>query len=92
MELNGGYKAISYNGIPVVADRFVEDGEMLFLNTKDFTLHQLCDWEWLQGDDGKILKQNSNYATYSATLVKYAELICDRPCAQARLKGIVKTA
>lgn len=88
MELNGGYKAISYNGIPVVADRFIEDGEMFFLNTKDFTLHQLCDWEWLQGDDGKILKQNANYATYSATLVKYAELICDRPCAQARLKGI----
>ena len=89
MELNGGYKAISYNGIPVVADRFIEDGEMFFLNTKDFTLHQLCDWEWLQGDDGKILKQNANYATYSATLVKYAELICDRPCAQARLKGII---
>ena len=88
MELNGGYKAISYNGIPVVADRFIDEGEMFFLNTKDFTLHQLCDWEWLQGDDGKILKQNANYATYSATLVKYAELICDRPCAQARLKGI----
>lgn len=86
MELNGGYKAISYNGIPVVADRFVNEDEMLFLNTKDFTLHQLCDWEWLQGDDGKILKQNANYATYSATLVKYAELICDRPCAQARLR------
>ena len=88
MELNGGYKAISYNGIPVVADRFIDEGEMFFLNTKDFTLHQLCDWEWLQGDDGKILKQNANHATYSATLVKYAELICDRPCAQARLKGI----
>ncbi len=88
MELNGGYKAISYNGIPVVADRFVDDEEMYFLNTKDFTLHQLCDWEWLQGDNGRILKQNANYATYSATLVKYAELICDRPCAQARLKGI----
>jgi hypothetical protein len=88
MELNGGYKAISYNGIPVVADRFIDDGEMFFLNTKDFTLHQLCDWEWLQGDDGKILKQNASRATYSATLVKYAELICDRPCAQARLKGI----
>lgn len=88
MELNGGYKAISYNGIPVVADRFIDEGEMFFLNTKDFTLHQLCDWEWLQGDDGRILKQNANHATYSATLVKYAELICDRPCAQARLKGI----
>lgn len=90
MELNGGYKAISYNGIPVVADRFIDDGEMFFLNTKDFTLHQLCDWEWLQGEDGKILTQKARSATYTATLVKYAELICDRPCAQARLKGITK--
>ena len=88
MELNGGYKAISYNGIPVVSDRFIDDGDMFFLNTKDFTLHQLCDWEWLQGDDGRILKQNAGYATYAATLVNYAELICERPWKQARLKGI----
>lgn len=86
--LEGGYKAISFNGIPVVSDRFIPDDTLYMLDTSKFTLHQLCDWEWLQGDDGKILKQNANYATYSATLVKYAELICDRPCAQARLKGI----
>ena len=35
MNLQGGFKAISYNGIPVVTDRFVEDGTMYMLNTKD---------------------------------------------------------
>src|SRR5574344_888187 len=58
MTLEGGYKAMSYNGIPLVSDRFVEDGTMYLLNTKDFALHQLCDWQWLQGEDGRILKQN----------------------------------
>lgn len=91
MELAGGYKTISYNGIPVVADRFIKNDTMYLLNTKDFTLHQLCDWKWLEGEDGKIIKQNPNYATYTATLVKYADLICDRPNGSAMLTGISAT-
>lgn len=79
MSLNGGYKAITYNGIPVVADRFVPEGTMYLLNTNDFTMHQLCDWKWLEGEDGRVLKQNVGYPTYTATLVKYADLICNKP-------------
>lgn len=91
MELAGGYKAITYNGIPVVADRFVEDDAMYLLNTDEFTLHQLCDWKWLEGEDGKVLKQNAGYPTYTATLVKYAELVCDKPNGQAKISGISGT-
>lgn len=90
MELNGGFKTISYNGIPIVSDRFCPTGTMYLLNSKDFTLHQLCDWEWLEGEDGKILKQNAGKPTYSATLVKYADLICNKPCGQAMLTGITE--
>ena len=90
-ELDGGYKTITHNGIPVVADRFVDEDTMYLLNTNDFTLHQLCDWKWLEGEDGRILKQNQGYPTYSATLVKYAELICDKPCGQAKITGIKST-
>ncbi len=90
-ELAGGYKTMTFNGIPVVADRFVEDSTMYLLNTKDFTLHQLCDWQWLEGDDGKVIKQNAGYPTYSATLVKYADLICDRPNGQAKISNISGT-
>lgn len=90
-ELEGGYKTISHNGVPVVADRFVEDDTMFLLNTNDFCLHELCDWQWLEGEDGRILKQNQGYPTYSATLVKYAELICDKPCGQAKISGIKST-
>lgn len=91
MELQGGYKALSFSGIPVVADRFVEDGTMYLLNTKEFALHQLCDWQWLEGEDGKVLRQNGGYPTYSATLVKYADLICNKPAGQAKISGIVKS-
>ena len=90
MELEGGYRTISYNGIPVVADRFCPDGTMYLLNTKDFCLHQLCDWKWLEGDDGRVLRQVAGKPLYTATLVKYADLICTRPCGQAMLSGITE--
>lgn len=88
MNLNGGFRAISYAGVPVLSDRFMESGTMYLLNSKNFTLHQLCDWEWLEGEDGSILKQKPGYPCYSATLVKYAELMCEKPCGQAKLAGI----
>ena len=90
MELAGGFKAISYNGIPVVSDRFAPANTMYMLNTKEFNLHQLCDWKWLEGEDGRVIKQNPNHATYSATLVKYADLICNKPCGQAKITGIAE--
>ena len=90
MNLQGGYKAISYNGIPVVSDRFVPKGTMYILNTADFHLHQLCDWRWLEGDDGRIIKQVPNKPVYTATLVKYADLICDRPIGQTMIEGITE--
>lgn len=89
MELQGGFKALTYNGIPVVSDRFVEEGTMYLLNTKEFELHQLCDWKWLEGENGRIIKQDANKPTYSATLVKYADLICNKPNGQAKLSGIL---
>ena len=90
MELEGGFKALSYNGIPIVADRFCPEGTMYLLNTDDFTLHQLCDWQWLTGDDGKVLKQIPGKPVYTATLVKYADLICARPNGQGVLTGITE--
>lgn len=90
MEIAGGFKALSYNGIPVVADRFCPKNTMYVLNTKDFALHQLCDWQWLTDDDGKILRQIPGKPVYTATLVKYAELMCSRPYAQGMLKGVTE--
>ena len=85
--LAGGYPAIMFDGIPVVADKYCGDDELYLVNTADFCLAQLCDWAWLEDEDGKILKQVPGKAAYSATLVKYAELICKKPCGQAKITG-----
>ncbi len=91
LELNGGHKSVSFNGIPMVTDRFVADDTLYLLDTSKFTLHQLCDWEWLEGEGGNILRQKPGYPAYTATLVKYADLICDQPNGQAKISGISST-
>lgn len=90
MEIEGGFKTISYNGLPLVYDRFVPDGCMYLLSTKAFKLHQLCDWRFLETENGKILRQNQGKPTYTATLVKYCDLICQKPNGQAMLTGITR--
>ncbi len=91
LDLAGGFRALSYNGIPVVSDRFAPKNTMYMLNTDEFKLHQLCDWKWLEGEDGRVIKQNAGTPTYSATLVKYADLICDKPCGQAKINYIAES-
>ncbi len=88
MEMTGGYKTLAYNGIPLVYDRFIENGTMYLLDTSAFKLHQLCDWRYLENENGKILRQTQGKPTYTATLVKYCDLICSRPNGQAKLSGI----
>lgn len=89
MNLDGGFKSLSFNGIPLVYDRFVPNGTMYMLDTSVFHLHQLCDWRFLETENGNILRQNQGFPVYTATLVKYCDLVCDRPNGQAMLTGIM---
>lgn len=86
VELDGGFKALSYHGIPLVYDRFIPQGTMYLLDTSVFKLHQLCDWRWLETENGKILRESNNGKEYTATLVKYCDLICHRPDRQGMIK------
>lgn len=85
LHLEGGYTALTFNGIPFIADKFLGSGNLYFLNSQDFKLHQLGDWQWIENDKGQILRQKEGFPTHSATLVKYAELVCSKPSGQAKL-------
>ncbi len=88
IKMEGGASVMTFNGIPIIVDDYCERGKMYFLNTNDFKLCQLCDWQWMEGESGKILKQVAGSPVYSATLVKYAELICEKPYGQGVLIGV----
>lgn len=88
IELESGLKCSHFNGIPVISDKNCPKNTMYLLNTRDFTEHQLCDWMWLEGEDGKILRKQGNKPIYTATLVKYADIMCDNPAGQVMLSGV----
>ena len=85
--LDNGYKTFAYNGIPFIIDDNCAN-DLFLINTKHIKLYQLCDWEWLESEDGKILHQVPGKASYSATLVKYCELLCDKPTTMGLIENI----
>ncbi|MFA5453212.1 MAG: phage major capsid protein [Candidatus Methanomethylophilaceae archaeon] len=92
MEVAGGYKAIAFKDIPMKRNRFLLDGYMDLLDTSKFTFHVLSDWDWISNTGGGILQQVPGYPYYSASIAKYAELICDHPGAQCRCTGVLTPA
>jgi len=84
--LAGGYKTISYMGIPLYASRFVIDNCAYLVDTSVWHMHQLCDWSWITNNRGEVLHQREGYPVHTATLVKYCDLICDRPQTYAYVK------
>ena len=80
-----GFKAPGFNGIPIYAEPFAGDDVMYFINTDDFILAQLADWSWVEGTTHEILHPIQGKAAYTATLVKYCNLLCRKPKYQAQL-------
>lgn len=89
--LEDGTKVITHCGVPIVPTNFVDDGECYFLNTDDFTFYELGDWSWIQGPSGSILQKEANYTSFSATLAKYTQLICQKPNGVGYVSGLSTT-
>jgi len=73
MELDGGWTAIDYNGVPLMVDPDAIDGEMYFLTLKDLQMYRMSDYDWMDRD-GAILSRITGYDAYEAVLFRYAEL------------------
>jgi hypothetical protein len=73
MELDGGWSALDYNGVPFVVDNDAIDGEIYFLTLKDLQLYRMSDYSWMD-QDGAVLSRVSGYDAYEATFYRYAEL------------------
>jgi len=87
MDLDGGFKAIDYNGVPFTVDDDAIDGCMYFLTLKDLQVYRMSDYEWMD-KDGSVLARITGYDAYEAVLFRYAELGCKRRNAQGVLMDI----
>ena len=88
MVLEGGHKALSFNGIPLTRNKFMPDDAMDMYDTSLFTLDQVSDWEWIEGEAKQVLHQVPGKPVYTATIAKYCDLMCALPGGIARVSGV----
>ena len=74
-ELKGGYKAITYNDLPIIADKDAPANKIFVVDENELQVFRLGDFDWMQ-EDGAILSRVSGYDAYEAVLYVYQELGC----------------
>lgn len=87
IELKGGFKAISFNGIPLTSGKYVSEGKMYLMDLADWKMYQMSEYSWMNAD-GEMLKWVGGKAAYQAVLYKFADIGCRRPIGQYEIYGI----
>lgn len=81
------YNYLSINDIIIDTNQFVDDATVYILNSWDFELAILCDWEWLTTKKNPdVLKVSLSGHYYNGTIIRYAQLLCKEPSKQICLK------
>lgn len=88
MILEGGHKALKFNGMPLTRCPYMPDASIDMYDTSLFTMDQVADWMWIEGATREILQQKVGYPTYVATITKYCDMMCVLPGGLARLSGV----
>jgi len=91
MELAGGFKAMSISGIPFYTDEKCCPNNLYFINTPSWAMYQMGDWQWMAGDDAKILKRVHGKPYYTATIAKYCDFLCSKPFLNGKIHNYVLT-
>lgn len=73
MELDGGFKALEWNSIPLVWDKDAPPGYMWFVDEATLAIYRQSDFFWLD-NDGAVLSRLQDRDAFQGTLALYAEL------------------
>lgn len=90
MILEGGHKALKFNGEALVRNKFLAADTIDMYDTSLFTIDQIADWEWLDDGVHGILQRNARYPVYEGSIAKYCNLMCRLPGGNARLSGVTQ--
>jgi hypothetical protein len=90
MELDGGWTALDYNGVPFTVDNDAIDGEIYFLTLADIQMYRMSDYNWMQ-KDGAVLSRISGYDIYEAVLYRYHEMGIKNRATQGVITDIAYT-
>lgn len=89
MELNGGFKGVDFNGLPMVADYDAPYDEAYFVDPSVLSVEDLGPIGFMNADGG-ILDRSATTPAYNATLRYYANLAISAPNKCASLRDVIK--
>lgn len=87
MDLDGGFKALSFNGLPLVPEKDCTAGRFYFLDETTLLIARMSEWFWLARDNA-VLHRLDDYDAWQATLAYYAEYCLRKRNALAGLFGV----
>jgi len=87
--VDGGVLGMSYGGVPIKTSRHVDDGLLLFLNTKSWKVLEL-EAGGFADLDGEVLSRVSDRDSWEGFYKWYYQLVCTRPNANGALLGLTR--
>ncbi len=75
LELDGGFKGVDFNGIPVIPDPQCRKNRMYFIVPESLRIFRSSDFDWMERD-GAVLSRVANKDAYEAVLFHYGNLGC----------------
>ena len=82
-----GFKTLSYNGMPIIADIDAPYGTMYILDESTLKVFSDQDWHFLDAD-GMTLRQVTGYDKFEAVMARYMNIGATRRNNQVVLTGI----
>jgi len=76
MELDGGFKALTYDGRPIVVDKDCTRGRVYGLDLETIFLMYETDWDWMD-QDGAVLHRIPDQDAFQATMYRYWQMGTD---------------
>jgi hypothetical protein len=89
MTMDGGVKKLTFNGLPILVDKYCPAGVMWFVDESNLVHFVLEDWGWAD-EDGDMLKWVAGYDAYTAYMCKYSNIGCHARNAHGKLYGITE--
>lgn len=87
MTLDGGFKGVEFNGIPLVVDPQCKRNTIFYVVPESLRIFELSDYDWME-KDGSQLSRVSNKDSYEAILFAYKQLGTIARNANAKLGDI----